>query len=197
MRLPRQAGFSPAFVHPLQQPAQFVHERIAGDYLEALKDGIERVRVGMPWEKGVRITPLADPDRLPPPWRAAPLPETPSVLASRGCPHSCSFCCNHALRKRYAGKGVYFRFNSVDRVLDRLAGIVIRYGPACFTFVDDVFGLNREWAMEFCRKYPRRFHQGFKCNLRADQVDAELLREVAQRGGLDLPEPVLRMSCVR
>lgn len=42
----------------------FVHERIASDYLAALKDGVERVRVGLPWERGVRITPLADPARV-------------------------------------------------------------------------------------------------------------------------------------
>jgi len=42
----------------------FVHERIAPDYLRALTEGVARVRVGMPWEKGVRITPLADPARV-------------------------------------------------------------------------------------------------------------------------------------
>lgn len=36
--------------------------------------------------------PVDDLDALPPPWRLTPLPETPSVLASRGCPHHCSFC---------------------------------------------------------------------------------------------------------
>lgn len=42
----------------------FVHERIAADYLRALKEGVERVRVGMPWMKGVRTTPLADAERI-------------------------------------------------------------------------------------------------------------------------------------
>jgi glyceraldehyde-3-phosphate dehydrogenase (NADP+) len=42
----------------------FVHERIAPSYLGALEDGVDRVRAGMPWEKGVRVTPLADPDRI-------------------------------------------------------------------------------------------------------------------------------------
>jgi glyceraldehyde-3-phosphate dehydrogenase (NADP+) len=42
----------------------FVHERVADRFLAALTAGIGRVRAGMPWEKGVRITPLADPSRL-------------------------------------------------------------------------------------------------------------------------------------
>jgi glyceraldehyde-3-phosphate dehydrogenase (NADP+) len=42
----------------------FVHERIAADYLGALKKGVERIRVGMPWMKGVRTTPLADAERI-------------------------------------------------------------------------------------------------------------------------------------
>jgi glyceraldehyde-3-phosphate dehydrogenase (NADP+) len=42
----------------------FVHKRIAADYLEALTEGVEGVRVGMPWVKGVRITPLADGERV-------------------------------------------------------------------------------------------------------------------------------------
>jgi anaerobic magnesium-protoporphyrin IX monomethyl ester cyclase len=36
--------------------------------------------------------PIEDLESLPTPWRSTPLPETPSVLASRGCPHHCSFC---------------------------------------------------------------------------------------------------------
>jgi glyceraldehyde-3-phosphate dehydrogenase (NADP+) len=42
----------------------FVQERIAADYIKALKEGVERVRVGMPWMKGVRTTPLADAERV-------------------------------------------------------------------------------------------------------------------------------------
>lgn len=43
----------------------FVHEAVREPFLERLAAETARVRIGMPWERGVRITPLADPARLP------------------------------------------------------------------------------------------------------------------------------------
>lgn len=39
----------------------FVHKGIAGRFLDKFAFGIERLRIGMPWEKNVNITPLPDP----------------------------------------------------------------------------------------------------------------------------------------
>ncbi|MBN1142525.1 MAG: NADP-dependent glyceraldehyde-3-phosphate dehydrogenase [Deltaproteobacteria bacterium] len=41
----------------------FVHARIAEPFLERFCAGIDRLKIGMPWEEGVRITPLAEPDK--------------------------------------------------------------------------------------------------------------------------------------
>lgn len=43
----------------------FVHQDIQGEFQKGLRKGIEETGVGMPWIDGVRITPLADPDRIP------------------------------------------------------------------------------------------------------------------------------------
>ncbi|MBA7634924.1 Anaerobic magnesium-protoporphyrin IX monomethyl ester cyclase [subsurface metagenome] len=101
-----------------------------------------------------------------------------AVIASRGCPFSCSNCCNHALREAYKGKGRYFRVPSVDNVLEQIELLTKKYPIRSVNFADDVFALSREWALEFCEKYPRRFDLKFKCNVRADMIDEELLENL-------------------
>lgn len=43
----------------------FVHQDVWEEFQKGLSQGMEEVRVGMPWMDGVRITPLADPARVP------------------------------------------------------------------------------------------------------------------------------------
>lgn len=38
----------------------FVHERIAASFLQKLSDEVEKLKIGMPWEEGVNITPLPE-----------------------------------------------------------------------------------------------------------------------------------------
>ncbi|MCB6184343.1 NADP-dependent glyceraldehyde-3-phosphate dehydrogenase [Leeia sp. TBRC 13508] len=41
----------------------FVHQSIAETFLRKFTDAVEKLKVGMPWESGVMITPLPDPDK--------------------------------------------------------------------------------------------------------------------------------------
>jgi len=43
----------------------FVHRNVLEPFLERMTDGLAGIRIGLPWMKGVRITPLADPERIP------------------------------------------------------------------------------------------------------------------------------------
>jgi len=101
-----------------------------------------------------------------------------AILASRGCPFNCTYCCNHALSKLHEGKGKYFRLRSVGNVLEELKLLTDKYPIRHFTFADDVFGLSRDWALEFCEEYPRKFDLEFECNARAEMVDEELLESL-------------------
>lgn len=101
-----------------------------------------------------------------------------AILASRGCPFNCSYCCNHALRKVQDGKGKYFRLREVDNVLEELGLLTSKYPIKHLSFADDVFGLSRDWALEFCEKYPRKFNLEFECNVKADRIDEELLKSL-------------------
>jgi glyceraldehyde-3-phosphate dehydrogenase (NADP+) len=42
----------------------FVHRRVAGEFVERLSAAITAMRVGMPWDEGVAITPLAEPGKV-------------------------------------------------------------------------------------------------------------------------------------
>ncbi|NVN89393.1 MAG: NADP-dependent glyceraldehyde-3-phosphate dehydrogenase [Desulfuromonadales bacterium] len=41
----------------------FVHRSIAADFLRRMADGISNLKCGMPWEEGVTITPLPEPEK--------------------------------------------------------------------------------------------------------------------------------------
>jgi glyceraldehyde-3-phosphate dehydrogenase (NADP+) len=43
----------------------YVHESIAESFVSLLEEAVFDIGVGMPWEANIRITPLADPQRLP------------------------------------------------------------------------------------------------------------------------------------
>jgi radical SAM superfamily enzyme YgiQ (UPF0313 family) len=108
-------------------------------------------------------------------------PERLFVMASRGCPYHCTYCCNHALRKLYGSDSKYVRFRSVENVIGEIEqarrhyGIITRVG-----FDDDILPMRKEWFRQFTAEYKRRVGLPFLCNVRPNLVDeetAELLRE--------------------
>jgi len=105
-----------------------------------------------------------------------------SLMASRGCPYSCTYCCNHTLREIQKNKGRYFRVRSVDNLLNEIEHNKSKYPIKRLNFHDDILGLNRKWTLEFCEKYAERFNLEFGCNLRADAVDEALLESLHRAG---------------
>lgn len=105
-----------------------------------------------------------------------------TLMASRGCPYSCTYCCNHALRRIQKNKGKYFRVRSVTSLLNEIEHNMAKYPIKRLTFHDDILRLNREWLLEFCDKYADRFDLEFECNLRADTIDDTLLESLKQAG---------------
>ena len=103
------------------------------------------------------------------------------VMASRGCPYNCAYCCNQALRELYGARKEYMRFRSVDHVLGEIEQALRHYGIITrIAFDDDILPLRKEWFRRFAQEYRRRVGMPFLCNLRANLVDdetVELLRE--------------------
>ena len=93
---------------------------------------------------------------------------------SRGCPYNCSYCCNHALKEIYKGKGATIRFRSVKHTLQEVKHVTSRYNPSQLYFDDDTFTKNREWLEEFCLKYPKLSSLPFYCNTRPELLTRKI-----------------------
>ena len=104
------------------------------------------------------------------------------LMAGRGCPYDCSYCCNPGLKAQYHGLGRYVRFRSVDNLLREIEELAGRYPVRTLNFQDDTFTLNRKWALEFCEAYTGRFEFPFWINTRVERVldDEELVSALAR-----------------
>jgi radical SAM superfamily enzyme YgiQ (UPF0313 family) len=76
-----------------------------------------------------------------------------SVVSSRGCPFSCRYCCNSALKSLYGRTSV--RPRSVDLVIAEIVREVeLNKNILYVNFQDDCFMMHRtEWLAEFADRY--------------------------------------------
>lgn len=109
-----------------------------------------------------------------------------SIMASRGCPYSCSYCNNHALRRTLSGP--YVRFRSVENVIAEIDVRIKQYydkGFRYFYFFDDTFILNKDYVLEFCRQFKEKgFHKllRWNVNIRANLVTDALMKALKDAG---------------
>lgn len=102
-----------------------------------------------------------------------------NLRTSRGCPNTCSFCAGHLV------SGLGARFHSVGYVVEQMRLVVERFGVEAIHFEDDTLGTSRPRVFELCEAIRRAgLHQKVKWDalLRANQADAELLREMKAAG---------------
>jgi radical SAM superfamily enzyme YgiQ (UPF0313 family) len=91
-----------------------------------------------------------------------------SMLASRGCPHHCSFCCNYTGTVRSDGVAV----RAYGRVIDEILHLRDAFGAREIFFADDIFLLRKHDILEFCRAYAATGAEvRWIGQMRADRVD--------------------------
>jgi len=179
---------------------------IKGEGEETFYQLVKRLEHGGPYDElagvackttdGILVNPdrsFLDPDTLPhPPYHLVNLEpyihqyfsekRVIEVESSRGCPHHCGFCYNLPYNKRT------WRPLSPDRVVDRLALLMDRYGLTAFHFLDDAFFIDRGRADGIMRRLIdlklelRLGFQGIRVDTLARISDAELDR-LYQAGG--------------
>ena len=78
---------------------------------------------------------------------------TYSIMSSRGCPFSCTYCCNNALAKIYDSKKI--RFREPSNVIDELKTAIAQYPFIEYiNFQDDCFlSMSDEEMERFCHLY--------------------------------------------
>lgn len=105
------------------------------------------------------------------------------MMAGRGCPYACSYCCNPSLREKFKGLGRYVRFRSVENVLSEIRFLASRYRVKTLNFQDDVFTLDRNWTLRFCWEYEKEFAFPFWINTRVERIsDEEIVAALAHAG---------------
>jgi len=71
------------------------------------------------------------------------------VFCARGCPFTCTYCANHALKKLASDK--YVRFRSVENILKEISFLNKQYPKSRqIYFQAETFNLNRKWLLELC-----------------------------------------------
>jgi anaerobic magnesium-protoporphyrin IX monomethyl ester cyclase len=99
-----------------------------------------------------------------------------SMLASRGCPHHCAFCCNYTGTVRNDGVAIRQHL----RVIAEMEHLRDTYGAREIFFADDIFLLRKHDILEFCKaNAARRVGVKWIGQMRADRVDtavAEAMR---------------------
>jgi radical SAM superfamily enzyme YgiQ (UPF0313 family) len=106
-----------------------------------------------------------------------------SVILSRGCPYSCNYCSNPVLRGVYPSQRGYCRVNSVEYSMKFLEHLVRQYPQAeGFGFEDDLLISRKKWFLHFADEYSNRIGLPYRINVRADDVDQEIV-EALQKSG--------------
>jgi anaerobic magnesium-protoporphyrin IX monomethyl ester cyclase len=105
------------------------------------------------------------------------------IMASRGCPYSCTYCCNNYLRKIYEGQK-YLRRRSVKNVIDELVGMKTKVAEiGNVFFVDDNFtAVSSDYLKEFCESYKERVAIPFFCQCSPLTISEEKMNLVAEAG---------------
>ncbi|MEW6606569.1 MAG: radical SAM protein [bacterium] len=113
--------------------------------------------------------------------------EEATFIVSRGCPYSCTYCSNEALRNLYKGLGGYVRFRSVNNVIQEIQQVLEDYPfIKSLHFDDDILFLKSDWAQEFVELYRQRISFPFCCNIRPNFCNEKIIQMLSYAGCYEL-----------
>jgi radical SAM superfamily enzyme YgiQ (UPF0313 family) len=109
-----------------------------------------------------------------------------SIVATRGCPFTCTYCVNSGLRKLHKhDKGKIVRRRSIENVIEELLQMKTAYPKLTHvTIADETFllGDDLEWITEFCRQYKAKINLPFFCCLRPENISEAAVSELVDAG---------------
>ncbi|NJO84693.1 MAG: radical SAM protein, partial [Blastochloris sp.] len=99
-----------------------------------------------------------------------------SVIQSRGCPYTCTWC-SHSVY------GSTHRRRTPNDAADELLWIKERYNPDLIWYADDVFAINHRWFYQYAEALKQRgVRIPFECISRADRLNEDIVRTLADMG---------------
>lgn len=101
----------------------------------------------------------------------------PSVMFSRGCPFSCTYCMS-----RLGGLGGVVRWKNVDRAIQETKDLVSHFQPNEIYFDDDSLLKNITWVSQYLEKYRLEIGLPFYCNSRPELIGKEICGLLARAG---------------
>ncbi len=141
------------------------------------------------------VRPLPDPDKLPPKdYQSMDFQKMidakngwVGLMASRGCPFSCTYCFNHVMIESYK-KDLrcsfrqlnYIRQFSVDKVIQEIEYLLKTYrNIKMFIFDDDLFTFDKSYVKRFCQAYKTFCDIPFVVNAHVGFFDEQCARYLA------------------
>jgi radical SAM superfamily enzyme YgiQ (UPF0313 family) len=106
-----------------------------------------------------------------------------TVLAGRGCPYNCTYCCNHQYKKLYADSGKYVRFRDPESVIREIKEVKKDYPYLEFVnFLDDTFCLNKNWLRKFLPRYKEEINMPFHGNSHVNVLSEDVVKLLKETG---------------
>lgn len=215
-------------IHPTAVPEQvisndFVDYVVVGEGEEALIDLVRRLeqknddyQIGNVWFKRngkiIRNDPrnlIQDLDRLPFPDKDLYSKEYTefkgqyTIVTSRGCFFSCTYCCNNFLRKLYQGKGNYNRYRSIDNVIAELKLAKEKYKIKSVLFFDEELLLKWDRTKRLLHLYKQKIDLPFWCYVNPQTLSEEKICLLESSGcnevemGVQELDPVLNKNILK
>lgn len=99
-----------------------------------------------------------------------------SVIHARGCPYTCRWC-SHSVY------GNTHRRRTPEDAADEVLWIKERYNPDLIWYADDVFTIHYRWFFQYGEALKKRgVRIPFECISRADRLNEEVVRTLAEMG---------------
>jgi radical SAM superfamily enzyme YgiQ (UPF0313 family) len=106
-----------------------------------------------------------------------------NILASRGCPYHCSYCCNSIFNSIYHKKGPRIRRRSIKNVMNEINELRDEFpNLRRIDFIDEVFAWDKNWTTAFIKRYKKEVNMPFQCAQHPNMVDTEILKMLREAG---------------